>query len=93
MVSDKCVREDTATCTVLVKIAKETYTMYCYNGIATVITCQQTAIITVWAKDLDAGSYDNCTVKSNLVISFDQAGDSIEQNILPVTAFRTGGSH
>lgn len=77
IVSDKCGQEDTATCTVLVKDCKKP-TPYCYNGIATVIM-PTSGSITVWAKDLDAGSYDNCTVKANLVISFDKEGTALSR--------------
>ncbi|MEP7269656.1 MAG: T9SS type A sorting domain-containing protein [Saprospiraceae bacterium] len=48
-------------------------TPYCYNGIATVIMPSNGQVI-VWAKDLDAGSYDNCTRKADLKFSFDAEG-------------------
>ena len=44
-------------------------TPYCYNGIATVVM-STSGRVTIWASDLDAGSYDNCSAKSNLTFSF-----------------------
>ena len=44
-------------------------TPYCYNGIATVVM-PTTKSITICAKDLDAGSYDNCTEQGKLKFSF-----------------------
>ncbi|HNR07445.1 MAG TPA: T9SS type A sorting domain-containing protein [Saprospiraceae bacterium] len=66
--SDNCGNVDTCTFVLTVKDCKEP-TPYCHNGIATVIM-PSTGEITIWASDLDAGSYDNCTPKSNLVFSF-----------------------
>ncbi|MBK6392368.1 MAG: T9SS type A sorting domain-containing protein [Saprospiraceae bacterium] len=69
---DNCGKEDTTTCKIEVKDCKKP-TPYCYNGIATVIM-PSTGSIIVWAKDLDAGSYDNCTKKADLKFSFDADG-------------------
>jgi len=44
-------------------------TPYCYNGIATVIM-PSTGKITVWAIDLNTGSFDNCTAADKLKFSF-----------------------
>jgi hypothetical protein len=48
-------------------------TPYCYDGIATVVM-PSSGEVTVWASDLNAGSYDNCTKKANLFYTFDAAG-------------------
>ncbi len=44
-------------------------TPYCYDGIATVIM-PSSGEVTIWAKDFDAGSFDNCTEKDSLEFSF-----------------------
>ena len=47
-------------------------TPYCHVG--TIITVMpSTGCITVWAKDFDAGSYDNCTEQGDLHIYFEPA--------------------
>jgi len=68
IVKDNCGNEDTASYRFELKDCKKP-TPYCYNGIATVIM-PSTGKITVWAKDLDAGSFDNCTLTANLKFSF-----------------------
>lgn len=65
---DNCGNEDTCTFILTVRDCKKP-TPYCYNGIATVIM-PTSMMIKVWAKDLDAGSYDNCTARENLKFSF-----------------------
>ncbi|MEP7196590.1 MAG: T9SS type A sorting domain-containing protein [Saprospiraceae bacterium] len=45
-------------------------TPYCLNGIITV-PMPSTGCIDIWAKDLDYGSYDNCTSKSKLKFYFE----------------------
>ena len=48
-------------------------TPYCYDGIAIPITVgmmPSTEEIAVWARDLDAGSFDNCTEDENLRFTF-----------------------
>ena len=69
---DNCGNEDTSTFVLIVKDCKKP-TPYCYNGIATVLM-PSTGEITVWASDLNAGSYDNCTPKASLNYSFDDEG-------------------
>ena len=66
---DKCGNEDTVRVDFAVNDCKKP-TPYCYHGIATVIM-PTTGGVRVWAKDLDAGSFDNCTLKENLVFSFE----------------------
>lgn len=44
-------------------------TPYCKTGIITVVM-PSTGSITVWANDLDAGSFDNCTEQQNLKFYF-----------------------
>ncbi len=46
-------------------------TPYCHVGAITTVM-PSSGCITVWAKDFDAGSYDNCTERSDLRIYFDQ---------------------
>lgn len=65
---DNCGNEDTCTFILTVRDCKKP-TPYCYHGIATVIM-PTAGEIKVWAKDLDAGSFDNCTSKGNLKFSF-----------------------
>ena len=61
---DNCSNEDTTYCLITVKDCKKP-TPYCFNGIATVVMPTTQSVI-VWAKDLDAGSYDNCTKRADL---------------------------
>lgn len=56
--TDGCGNEGSATTSITIKETKAP-TPFCYNGIATVIM-PSTGEVTVWAKDLDAGSFDNC---------------------------------
>lgn len=68
---DNCGKEDTASCIIEVKDCKKP-TPYCYNGIATVIMPSNGSVV-VWATDLNAGSYDNCTKKADLTYTFASA--------------------
>ncbi len=45
-------------------------TPYCHTGIITV-PMPSSGCIDIWAKDLDLGSFDNCTTKDNLLFYFD----------------------
>jgi hypothetical protein len=45
-------------------------TPYCHLGIVTTVM-PTTGCITLWARDLDAGSFDNCTRPENLKMYFD----------------------
>lgn len=65
---DNCGNQDTCTFVLTVKDCKKP-TPYCFNGIATVIM-PTTGEIAVWASDLNAGSFDNCTPKTSLTFSF-----------------------
>ena len=65
---DDCGLEDYCELTITVRDCKLP-TPYCYNGIATVIM-PSTGEVTVWASDLDAGSFDNCTPQDSLKFSF-----------------------
>ncbi len=71
---DNCGQEDTASCLITVKDCKKP-TPYCFNGIATVVM-PTTQSVVVWAKDLDAGSYDNCTKKADLTFTFGSNGQA-----------------
>ena len=66
---DNCGNEDTSTIVITVKDCKKP-TPYCFNGIATVLM-PTSGEVQVWASDLNAGSYDNCTVKGSLTFHFD----------------------
>jgi len=68
IVSDRCGNEDTCAFILTVNDCKKP-TPYCYNGIATLVM-PSVGSVTIWARDLDAGSYDNCTIKSKLTFSF-----------------------
>lgn len=68
MTHDRCGNEDTCSF-VLTTLDCKKPTPYCYNGIATLVM-SPTGKVDVWANDLDAGSYDNCTLKSKLTFSF-----------------------
>ncbi len=69
---DNCGNEGTTSCLITVRDCKRP-TPYCYNGVATVIM-PSVGSVTVWASDLNAGSYDNCTKKDSLRYSFDAIG-------------------
>ena len=66
--SDLCGNEDTCTTTFTIRDCKKP-TPYCYNGIATVIM-PSSGTVDIWAIDLDAGSYDNCTAQDKLRFTF-----------------------
>ncbi|MBP9209160.1 MAG: HYR domain-containing protein [Saprospiraceae bacterium] len=52
-------------------------TPYCHVGVVTTVM-PSSQCVTVWAKDLDAGSFDNCTEKDDLRIYFgDYDSDSL----------------
>lgn len=65
---DGCGNSDTCTF-IMTAVDCKKPTPKCYNGIATVIMATS-GTVTVWASDLDAGSFDNCTSRSNLTFSF-----------------------
>ena len=67
--SDLCGNEDTCYTTFTIRDCKKP-TPYCYNGIATVIM-PSSGSVDIWAIDLDAGSYDNCTPKDKLRFTFE----------------------
>ncbi len=65
---DGCGNSDTCEIDLLVRDCKNP-TPYCYDGIATVIM-PSSGSLQVWARDLDAGSFDNCTADSLLRFTF-----------------------
>ena len=65
---DLCGNEDTCHLNIDIVDCKKP-TPYCYNGIATVVMPSSNTI-TVWACDLDAGSFDNCTDQEDLRYTF-----------------------
>ena len=67
-VEDQCGNRNTCTYLFEVKDCKPP-TPYCLNGITTVVM-PSTGMITIWASDFDAGSFDNCTEKEDLIFSF-----------------------
>ena len=68
IVEDNCGNEDTTSFILTIKDCKKP-TPYCYHGIATVVM-PTTGSIKVWAKDLNAGSFDNCTPNDKLKFHF-----------------------
>ncbi|MCB9318022.1 MAG: VWA domain-containing protein [Lewinellaceae bacterium] len=71
---DLCGNADTCYTQLTIRDCKAP-TPYCYDGIVTVIM-EIGGSITVWASDLDAGSYDNCTAAEDLVFSFTEDGET-----------------
>lgn len=67
-VKDQCGNESTCSYLITVKDCKRP-TPYCLNGIITVLM-QSTGSVTIWAKDFNLNSDDNCTPKSELRYSF-----------------------
>lgn len=53
-------------------------TPYCRSGVATVIM-PSSGTVEVWASDLNANSFDNCTDQDELIFSFDEAGDELSR--------------
>ena len=70
---DDCKNVDSCSLILTLKDCKPP-TPYCYDGIATVVM-PSSGSVEVWAKDLDAGSTDNCTAQEDLIISFDEDGE------------------
>ena len=68
---DNCNNQAICNTTVTVKDCKKP-TPYCKNGIVTTLMATNPPMVEVWASDLDAGSFDNCTPASGLVFSFSQ---------------------
>lgn len=67
-VSDLC--GNSSTCSYLVRVRDcKPPTPYCNTGIVTVVM-PSTRNITIWAKDFNLGSFDNCTDTSDLKFSF-----------------------
>jgi len=77
-VEDGC--GNVGVCTLLFEVrdCKEP-TPYCETGIVTVVM-PASGTIEVWAKDLDAGSFDNCTAQEDLKFYFN--GDPNQQSIV-----------
>ncbi len=67
-VEDQCGNKNTCSYLIIVKDCKRP-TPYCRQGLITVLM-QNTGSVTVWAKDFDLASDDNCTPKSELKFSF-----------------------
>ncbi|MEO6190593.1 MAG: T9SS type A sorting domain-containing protein [Saprospiraceae bacterium] len=68
IVEDACGNISTCDQLIILKDCKKP-TPYCVNGITTVVM-PINGTVTVWAKDLNINSFDNCTQKSNLIFSF-----------------------
>ena len=75
---DHCGNADTCTYILRLEDCKKP-TPYCFSGIATVVM-PSSGSVTVWARDLDAGSYDNCTAKSGLAFSFSEDRDEVKRD-------------
>ncbi len=67
-VSDECGNSKTCTTIVDVKDQKKP-TPYCISEIATVIM-ESDGTVEIWAKDFNAGSFDNCSKDTSLIYSF-----------------------
>ncbi|HRH99770.1 MAG TPA: T9SS type A sorting domain-containing protein [Saprospiraceae bacterium] len=67
-VEDQCGNKNTCSYTFTVRDCKKP-TPYCLNGIVTVIM-PTTGNVTIWAKDFNIGSSDNCTAQNKLFYSF-----------------------
>lgn len=74
---DGCGNEDTCSYTVTVTDCKAP-TPYCRSGVATVVM-PSNGSVEVWAKDLNANSFDNCTSPELLKYSFDEAGEELSR--------------
>lgn len=64
---DRCNNADSCYSTFTIRDCKKP-TPYCHTGITTVVM-PSTGNIEVWAKDLDAGSYDNCSDQGICVLA------------------------
>ncbi|MEZ4895776.1 MAG: T9SS type A sorting domain-containing protein [Saprospiraceae bacterium] len=71
---DRCGNEDSCYTTFTIRDCKNP-TPYCYDGISTVVM-SPSGEVEVWASDFDAGSYDNCTLSENLILSFTEDGET-----------------
>ncbi|MEZ4899185.1 MAG: T9SS type A sorting domain-containing protein, partial [Saprospiraceae bacterium] len=71
---DRCGNEDSCYTTFTIRDCKKP-TPYCYDGISTVVM-SPSGEVEVWASDFDAGSYDNCTLSENLILSFTEDGET-----------------
>ncbi len=67
-VEDQCGNKSSCSYLIIVKDCKRP-TPYCRQGLITVLM-QNSGSVTVWAKDFDLASDDNCTPKSELKFSF-----------------------
>lgn len=67
-VEDQCGNENTCSFLFTILDGKQP-TPYCATGIVTVVM-EMSGEVAVWASDLDAGSFDNCTLSQNLRFSF-----------------------
>lgn len=63
-------------------------TPYCFDQLSTVIM-PSSGNLRIWAKDFDAGSYDNCTAKSHLKFSFG-ADPSDSSKLITCQDFKNG---
>lgn len=67
-VEDQCSNRTLCNYLVTVRDGKKP-TPYCLSSITTVVM-PSSGVITIWAKDFDHGSFDNCTPQNKLKISF-----------------------
>ena len=67
-VEDNCSNREYCTYILTVRDGKKP-TPYCLSVVASVIM-PSNGMLTIWAKDFDLGSYDNCTPREKLKISF-----------------------
>jgi hypothetical protein len=72
---------NSSTCSYLVRVRDcKAPTPYCNPGIITVIM-PSSGNVTIWAKDFDLGSFDNCTDTSKLKFSFSSNVNEISKTI------------
>jgi len=76
-VEDQCGNKSTCSYLITVVDCKQP-TPYCLPGIVTVIM-QNNGTVTIWAKDFNAGSSDNCTDKPDLRYSFSSDVNNISR--------------
>lgn len=77
--ADGCGNEDTCKTILTVKDCKKP-TPFCHHGISTVVM-PSTGCVTIWAKDLQSKSEDNCTDPEDLIFSF---SEDIEDQFLTI---------
>src|SRR5690606_1962752 len=76
-VQDGCGRENTLEYLIRIEDCKAP-TPVCINGLSTVVMAKN-GEVTIWAKDFNASSFDDCTPAADLLFSFD--GDTYQPSM------------